>query len=55
MADLDDIKDGKDWGLGIPATNEPFFLKGSEGLDWGMKSRLTRIFNPSSGRTVMLA
>ena len=34
MADLDDIKDGKDWGLGIPATNEPFFLKGSEGLDW---------------------
>ena len=55
MADLDDIKDGKDWGLGIPATNEPFFLKGSEGLDWGMKSRLTRIFNPRSGRTVMLA
>jgi len=55
MADLDDIKDGKDWGLGIPARNEPFFLKGSEGLDWGMKSRLTRIFNPRSGRTVMLA
>ena len=55
MADLDDIKDGKDWGLGIPAKNEPFFLKGSEGLDWGMKSRLTRIFNPRSGRTVMLA
>jgi len=55
MADLDDIKDGKDWGLGIPAKNEPFFLKGSEGLDWGMQSRLTRIFNPVSGRTVMLA
>ena len=55
MADLDDIKDGKDWGIGIPAKNEPFFLKGSEGLDWGMKSRLTRIFNPRSGRTVMLA
>lgn len=55
MADLDDIKDGKDWGLNIPAKNEPFFLKGSEGLDWGMKSRLSRIFNPVSGRTVMLA
>jgi putative autoinducer-2 (AI-2) aldolase len=55
MADLDDIKDGKDWGLGTPAKNQPFFLKGSEGLDWGMKSRLTRIFNPASGRTVMLA
>jgi len=55
MADLDDIKEGKDWGLGTPAENDPFFLKGSEGLDWGMKSRLTRIFNPVSGRTVMLA
>jgi putative autoinducer-2 (AI-2) aldolase len=55
MADLDDIKDGKDWGIGVPAKNEPFFLKGSEGLDWGMQSRLTRIFNPVSGRTVMLA
>ena len=55
MADLDDIKDGKDWDLGTPAKNQPFFLKGSEGLDWGMKSRLTRIFNPASGRTVMLA
>ena len=55
MADLDDIKDGKDWGLGIPAKNEPFFLKGSQGLDWGMQSRLARIFNHESGRTVMLA
>ncbi len=55
MADLDDIREGKDWGLGTPAKNEPFFLKGSEGLDWGMKSRLARIFNPVSGRTVMLA
>jgi len=55
MADLDDIKDGKDWGLDTPAKNDAFFLKGSEGLDWGMKSRLARIFNPKSGRTVMLA
>ena len=55
MADLDDIKDGKDWGIETPARNEAFFLKGSEGLEWGMKSRLARIFNPKSGRTVMLA
>lgn len=32
-----------------------FFLKGSNSLDWGMKNRLARIFNPASGRTVMLA
>ncbi len=55
MADLDDIKDGKDWGIDLPARNTAFFLKGSEGLEWGMKSRLSRIFNPKSGRTVMLA
>ncbi len=55
MADLDDIKDGKDFGVGVEARNEAFFLKGSGALDWGMQNRLARIFNPQSGRTVMLA
>ena len=55
MADLDDIKDGKDFGIDTPATNQPFFLKGSGALDWGMQNRLARIFNPETGRTVMLA
>ncbi|MDP7602833.1 MAG: 3-hydroxy-5-phosphonooxypentane-2,4-dione thiolase [Alphaproteobacteria bacterium] len=55
MADLDDIKDGKDFGVGVEARNETFFLKGSGALDWGMQNRLARIFNPQSGRTVMLA
>src|SRR6478736_4751200 len=32
-----------------------FFLKGCHQLDWGMKNRLARVFNPESGRTVMLA
>jgi putative autoinducer-2 (AI-2) aldolase len=32
-----------------------FFLKGSHQLDWGMKNRLARVFNPATGRTVMLA
>src|SRR5467141_1142402 len=32
-----------------------FFLKGSHQLDWGMKSRLARVFSPATGRTVMLA
>ncbi|MGP8588248.1 hypothetical protein, partial [Salmonella enterica] len=28
MADLDDIKDGKDFGIGTPQQNVPFTLKG---------------------------
>lgn len=39
----------------IPQKVELFFLKGCHSLDWGMKNRLARIFNPSTGRTVMLA
>lgn len=55
MADLDDIKDGKDWGEDSPVDVSRFFLKGSEHYDWGMKARLSNIFRPESGRTVMLA
>jgi putative autoinducer-2 (AI-2) aldolase len=45
----------KDYQVDVPARNEPFFLKGSNNLDWGLKNRLAQIFNPQSGRTVMLA
>ncbi len=55
MADKDDIKEGKDFGIGIPQENRPFYVKGGGALDWGMQNRLARIFNPASGRTVMLA
>ena len=55
MADLDDIKDGKDFGLDRPQKTEGFFVKGSTHLDWGMQHRLSQIFNPKTGRTVMLA
>lgn len=55
MADKDDIREGKDFGVGIPQENKPFFMKGGGALDWGMQNRLARIFNPASGRTVMLA
>jgi putative autoinducer-2 (AI-2) aldolase len=55
MADKDDVKEGKEFYVDVPAKNEPFFLKGSNALDWGMQNRLARIFNPKSGRTVMLA
>ena len=55
MADLDDVKEGKDFGLGRPADTQGFFLKGCANYDWGMKNRMSRIFNPKTGRTVMLA
>jgi len=38
-----------------PARTEPYRLKGSAGLDWGMQNRLARVFRPATGRTVMLA
>jgi len=39
----------------VPVDKHGFFLKGCGQLDWGMKNRLARVFNPQSGRTVMLA
>lgn len=45
----------KDFGIGVPMETPGFYLKGSAHLDWGMKNRLARIFNPKSGRTLMLA
>ncbi len=43
------------FGVGVPIQEEPFYVKGSNHLDWGMQDRLSRMFNPKSGRTVMLA
>ena len=55
MADTDNLKETKDFCLDVPFRHEAFFVKGSTSLDWGMQNRLARIFNPASGRTVMLA
>lgn len=55
MADIDDVRDGKDYHLDTPHQASLFHLKGSNSLDWGMKNRLARIFVPASGKTVMLA
>ncbi|WP_210523997.1 3-hydroxy-5-phosphonooxypentane-2,4-dione thiolase [Pantoea ananatis] len=55
MADLDDIRDGKNFHTDKPQTNTLFALKGCGALDWGMQSRLSRIFSPRTGKTVMLA
>lgn len=55
MPDVDELKEAKKFYTDTPQKTEGFFLKGSNSLDWGMKNRLSRIFNPQSGRTVMLA
>ncbi len=44
MADLDDIKDGKDFRTDQSQQNIPFILKGCGALDWGMQSIARRFF-----------
>jgi len=55
MADMDGFKEAAAYGFDKPQKNEAFFLKGNENRGWGVKNRLSRIFNPKTGRTVMLA
>ncbi|WML39723.1 3-hydroxy-5-phosphonooxypentane-2,4-dione thiolase [Neobacillus sp. OS1-2] len=56
MADSIGNKNAKDFSESVPfANNGNYHVKGANNYDWGMKDRLSRIFNPSSGKTVMLA
>ena len=55
MADMDGFKDAAAYGLDKPQKNKAFFLKGNETRGWSVKNRLSRIFNPKTGHTVMLA
>ena len=48
-------QEGERYQADKPQAAPGFFLKGCHQLDWGMKNRLARTFNPQSGRTVMLA
>ncbi len=55
MADQTGNKIAKDYGIGIPYPKQTFHVKGMDNVDWGMKDRLSRIFNLKSGNTIMLA
>jgi len=55
MADLDDLREGNKFGIGQAVKNQTFHIKGADNLSWGMKDRLSRIFNPKTGKSVMLA
>jgi putative autoinducer-2 (AI-2) aldolase len=55
MPEEDKGKEAKEFHTDVPQATPGFFLKGSGALDWGMQNRLARIFNPKSGRALMLA
>ncbi|MBO7166091.1 MAG: 3-hydroxy-5-phosphonooxypentane-2,4-dione thiolase [Kiritimatiellae bacterium] len=55
MADMDGFKEAAAYGFDQPQKNNSFFLKGNENRGWGIQNRLSRIFNPKTGNTVMLA
>ncbi len=56
MADKYGNKIAKDYAVDVPfSMRGNFHVKGMQNMDWGMKARLSRIFNPDTGKTVMLA
>jgi 3-hydroxy-5-phosphonooxypentane-2,4-dione thiolase len=55
MADLDDIREGNNFGVGIPVEGQNFYIKGHDHVGWGLKNRLANMFNKKSGNSVMLA
>jgi len=56
MPGPDDNKAKKEFFSDVPVkTDSSFFLKGLGSYDWGLQDRMSRIFNPKSGKSVMLA
>ncbi len=55
MADNDGNVLAKNYGIGTPPPNQHFHVKGMSSRDWGLQSRLSKIFDPRDGRTIMLA
>lgn len=55
MADLDGNIEAKQYDFDTPQATSELKIKGTSGLDFGMQHRLSRIFTPNTGRTVMLA
>ena len=45
MADKDSNLESHDYHVDVPMKGELFPLKGSNSLGWGMKNRLSNIFN----------
>src|SRR5579862_7736086 len=55
MADNDELSGGARFQSQVATSPLVNKLKGAGALEWGMQSRLARIFTPATNRTVMLA
>ena len=55
MPEADASKREKNYRSDVPMADRGFYVRGASAYDWGMKNRLARIFNPQSGKAVMLA
>lgn len=55
MPDAEGFKAAANYHVGEPAANQTYYVKGAGHYDWGMKNRLSRIFDPKDGKTLMLA
>ena len=55
MADKDGIISSKQYFEDVPPVQHKFHVRGADHAEWGMKDRLSRIFRPDTGKTVMLA
>lgn len=55
MADKDGNKLAKEYHLDIPAPQDGFYIKGMANHSFGLKNRLSRMFQKKSGNSVMLA
>lgn len=55
MPDMDGFREATNFGIGQTSQCSDFHVKGASNLSWGMKDRLSRIFNPKTGKAVLLA
>lgn len=50
-----DTVETKNYYAGVPHEDRLLNIRGGNALDWGMQNRLSRIFSPKTGKTVMFA
>ena len=45
MADLDDLREGSNFGLGVSSQQQSFHVKGAENLPWGWHSTMVSLWD----------